>query len=56
MAKNQSEGRDRNAAQPPGERKGLVSNKAAQNTGKDSRNKAGPDGGRAERVGRTFKS
>jgi len=56
MDKLQSKGRARNAAQPPGERRGLVSDKATKSTGEDSRKKAGPDGGSAERVGRTFKS
>ena len=56
MSKLQTDGRKGNAAQPLGDRKGLVSDKATQKTGEASQRKAGPDGPSAERVGRTFKS
>jgi hypothetical protein len=40
----QSKGREANAAQPPGERPGLVSKAGTQRTGEKSRTAAGPDG------------
>ena len=40
----QSQGRKANAAQPPGERPGLVSKAGVQRTGEKSRTAAGPDG------------
>lgn len=40
----QSDGRKANAAQPPGERPGLVSKSGTERTGKASRQAAGPDG------------
>lgn len=42
--KPQTAGREANAAQPLGERKGLVSNKDAEKTAKKERKSAGPDG------------
>ncbi len=51
----QTEGREANAAQPPGERPGLVSDKATQRTGEESRRRAGPDGPDAAEIGDTFK-
>ena len=51
----QSPGRKANAAQPPGSRPGLVSDKAVQRTGEKSRRAAGPDGPDAAVVGETFK-
>ena len=52
----QTKGRDKNAAQPLGERKGLVSKDASLRTARKSRRAAGPDGPDAGRVGDTFKS
>lgn len=56
MAKAQTDGRDDNAAQPLGEREGLVSNAGTKRTGKKSRKAAGPDGPDARVVGDTFKT
>jgi hypothetical protein len=42
--KNQTEGREQNAAQPLGERAGLVSNAGARRTAKKEVRSAGPDG------------
>jgi hypothetical protein len=53
--KNQTDGRKANAAQPLGEREGLISEKGAQRTGERSRIAAGPDGPDAGAVGATFK-
>ncbi|MBS0331168.1 MAG: hypothetical protein JSS35_00235 [Proteobacteria bacterium] len=50
-----TEGRENNAAQPLGEREGLVSSQQAKATGEAERRSAGPDGPKAEAVGRTFK-
>ena len=44
MTDNNTEGRKANAAQPLGERKGLVSDRDAQKTAEKSRKAAGPDG------------
>ena len=54
MPRNQSKGRKENAAQPLGERPGLVDTKDAEKTGTASRRAAGPDGpdSRATRPGR----
>lgn len=52
----QSPGRKANAAQPLGERAGLVSNEKTKATGEKSRKAAGPDGPDASVVGRPFKS
>ena len=54
MPSTQSKGRKKNAAQPPGERPGLVDAKDAEKTGRASRTSAGPDGpdSRATRPGR----
>lgn len=49
-------GRSANAAQPLGERAGLVSDAAAKRTGEQARKAAGPDGPDAGAVGATFKS
>ncbi len=51
----QSSGREANAAEPPGERPGLVSKAATKRTGEASRRAAGPDGPDAKAVGDTFK-
>jgi hypothetical protein len=56
MSKIQSGGRDKNAAEPLGERKGVMSNKATEKAGDKSTRKAGPDGPSAASVGDTFKS
>lgn len=40
----QTKGRERNAAQPLGERQGLVSKRQTQKTGEAERRSAGPDG------------
>ena len=54
MAKSQTPGRAENAAQPLGEREGLVSKAGTRRTGKKSREAAGPDGPDARVVGDTF--
>ena len=51
-----SKGRKANAAQPLGEREGLVSEAGTKRTGKAERRSAGPDGPDAGQVGKTFKS
>lgn len=51
----QTKGRDKNAAQPLGARKGLVSDKGTEETGRKERKSAGPDGPSAAEVGKTFK-
>lgn len=43
--KLQSDGRKQNAAQPLGERSGLVSDKKTDQIGKHEQKTAGPDGG-----------
>ena len=53
--KPQTAGRDANAAQPLGDRKGLVSEKGTQRTAEKERRSAGPDGPDAGVVGATFK-
>lgn len=55
MAKPQTDGRKENAAQPLGERAGLVSEEDAERTAERSRRAAGPDGPDARKVGDTFK-
>jgi hypothetical protein len=50
-----TKGRKANAAQPLGERRGLVSKTATQRTGEAERRSAGPDGADAAAVGDTFK-
>lgn len=45
--KLQSDGRKQNAAQPLGERSGLVSDKKTDQIGKHEQKTAGPDGGDA---------
>jgi hypothetical protein len=42
--KNQTAGRKANAAQPLGERHGLVSEKQTERTGETEKRSAGPDG------------
>jgi hypothetical protein len=49
-------GREENAAQPLGERKGLVSKKETKKTGVAERASAGPDGPDSGAVGKTFKA
>lgn len=51
----QTPGRDANAAQPLGERHGLVSDKQTERTGREEESSAGPDGPDAREVGETFK-
>lgn len=51
----QSKGRDENAAQPLGERKGIVSAEETKKSGRESTRRAGPDGPDAAEVGDTFK-
>lgn len=51
----QTEGREANAAHPPGKRPGLVSEQGTQRTGEQSRRRAGPDGPDAAEIGDTFK-
>jgi len=51
----QAKGRQNNAAQPLGARPGLVKDKGAKLTGRQSRHSAGPDGPDAKAVGDTFK-
>ncbi len=55
MSKAQTPGREANAAQPLGERKGLVSNKQTKATAEKEKRSAGPDGPDASVVGATFK-
>lgn len=52
---NQSDGREDNAAQPLGERSGLVNERERGPTLDKSRRAAGPDGPDAGEIGRTFK-
>jgi hypothetical protein len=52
----QTEGREANAAQKLGERRGTVSKEATERTGRASRQKAGPDGPDSGAVGKTFKA
>ena len=51
----QPQGRERNAAQPLGERSGLASEGKTREVGKHERRTAGPDGPSAREVGDTFK-
>jgi hypothetical protein len=53
--KNNSKGREANAAQPLAERSGTSSKAGTQKTGEASQRKAGPDGGDSKAVGDTFK-
>lgn len=48
--KLQSEGRAQNAAQPLGERSGLVSDKKTKQIGEHEKKTAGPDGGDATEI------
>ena len=50
-----TDGRKANAAEPLGERPGLVSEKDVVKTGKAEQRSAGPDGPDAAEVGDTFK-
>jgi hypothetical protein len=50
-----AKGRQKNAAQPPGDRPGLVSEKGVKRTGEAARRAAGPDGPDAGEIGATFK-
>ena len=54
--KLQTEGRKANAAQPLGDRHGVVSDGDAKRTGAASRRAAGPDGPDARAVGDAFKT
>jgi hypothetical protein len=53
--KQNSEGRERNDAQPLGERRGLISHAGTLRGGERSRRRAGPDGPDAREVGDTFR-
>ncbi|HEY0437207.1 MAG TPA: hypothetical protein VGC92_11230 [Phenylobacterium sp.] len=53
--KPQTDGREDHAAQELGDRKGLVSDKGSERTGRESTRRAGPDGPDATAVGETFK-
>jgi hypothetical protein len=53
--KHQSAGRDKNAAQPLGERSGLVSKKGTARTGERSTEAAGPDGPDAKEAAKIVK-
>jgi hypothetical protein len=55
MSANQTDGRKSNAAQPLGDKVGLVSNGGRDRTGEKSTSAAGPDGPDAGAVGQTFK-
>ncbi|MDB5437928.1 MAG: hypothetical protein JWM33_355 [Caulobacteraceae bacterium] len=55
MSDNQTKGRRANAAEPLGERSGLVSRTATTKTGKREITTAGPDGPDATVIGDTFK-
>jgi len=55
MSKPQTPGREANAAQPLGDRKGLVSDKGARRTAEKEQRSAGPDGPDAGVIGATFK-
>jgi len=55
MSEPNTDGRKANAAQPLGERRGTSSRAATERVGKAEQKSAGPDGPRAEDVGRTFK-
>lgn len=48
MSRHQTQGRKANAAEPLGEKKGVSSNREVEETGAESRRRAGPDGPRAE--------
>lgn len=51
-----TDGRERNDAQPLGKTPGLKTEEGMAKTAKRSRKSAGPDGPSAEEVGQTFKS
>jgi hypothetical protein len=51
----QTAGRDANAAQPLGSRRGVVSDEETKKTGRQERKTAGPDGGDAAYVGEAAK-
>lgn len=51
----QTAGRQKNAAEPPGEFTALGGRDAVKRTGVKARRAAGPDGPSAEDVGETFK-
>jgi hypothetical protein len=55
MSKPQTPGREANAAQPLGDRKGLVSDKGTKRTAEKEQRSAGPDGPDAGVIGATFK-
>ncbi len=55
MSTPNTKGREANAAQPLGERKGTVSKAGTRATGRAERKSAGPDGPDAGAVGRTLK-
>lgn len=52
---DQTEGRDRNGAIPPGKPDASTSDAAVRRTGEHARRSAGPDGPDAAEVGDTFK-
>ncbi|WP_293380337.1 hypothetical protein [Phenylobacterium sp.] len=55
MTEANTKGREANAAQPLGERKGTASKSATRATGRAERKSAGPDGPDAAAVSRTLK-
>ena len=55
MTNDNTKGREANAAQPLGARKGTDSKAATAKTGARERRSAGPDGPSAGAVGETFK-
>lgn len=50
-----TEGRERNEAEPLGDFTALGGEDKIQKTGEESRKRAGPDGGDAKEIGDTFK-
>lgn len=56
MSKDQTKGRDRNGAYPPGRPDASTSKADVKRVGEQGRRRAGPDGPDAREVGDTFKS
>jgi hypothetical protein len=56
MSKNQTAGRDKNVAIPPGQPDAKTSQAEVKHVGEQGRRRAGPDGPDAREVGDTFKS
>ncbi|CAN5474467.1 hypothetical protein BH10PSE1_BH10PSE1_35500 [soil metagenome] len=55
MSDKQTEGREKNGAEPGGKPDGSTSEKAVRETGRREAESAGPDGPDAGEVGETFK-